>query len=224
MAARLQLIGQTFGRLTVIGNAPNYVSPGGQRHSQWLCRCECGTEKAIRGSELRKGAVQSCGCWNSEVTTRRNTTHGMAKRGQRNRAYEAWAGMLQRCTNPNDKEWRNYGQRGIRVCDAWQAFEAFYADMGNPPKGTSLDRVDVNGGYCPENCRWATSAEQARNKRTNVWVEYEGQRMVLEDACEMAGISRATVYSRMKAGRPESEWFRPVKGSAAWWAGQMLES
>jgi hypothetical protein len=224
MAPRLQLIGQTFGRLTVIGNAPNYVSPGGQRHSQWLCRCECGIEKILKGSDLRSGAIKSCGCWNSEVTTRRNTTHGMAKRGQRNRAYEVWAGMRQRCTNPADQDWHSYGGRGIAVCERWQSCEAFYADMGEPPNGTSLDRVDVNGDYCPENCRWATAAEQARNKRGNVWIVHKGQRMVLQDAARMEGVSSAMVNSRRKAGWPQAMWFLPPGRRGVHWTDRLLES
>lgn len=224
MAARLQLIGQTFGRLTVIGNAPNYVSISGQRHAQWICRCECGTEKVIRSSDLRAGRTTSCGCWRSESTTARSHRHGQSTTARRTKAYMAWAGMLQRCTNPSDKEWHNYGGRGITVCDEWRRFEAFHADMGEPPEGRSLDRVDVDGPYNLSNCRWATAAEQARNKRGNVWIIHKGQRMVLEDAARMEGIGSETVNYRRKAGWPQDLWFVPPGRRGVHWSQRGLEN
>jgi hypothetical protein len=118
------------------------------------------------------------------------------------RIYYVWQKMIERCERPTDKRWADYGGRGIAVCPEWHGFAVFYRDMGDPPEGGSIDRIDVDGGYSKANCRWATTKEQARNQRRNRLVEIGGERLCLVAACEKVGISLATVKQRMRRGIP----------------------
>ena len=156
------LAGATFGRLTVIGRA--------EPRRFWLCKCACGTLKNIRHDHLVDGRVRSCGCLGRESTGQRSLTHGHTRQRTLTPEYESWASMLSRCRNPNATQYKWYGGKGIKVCDRWQSFENFLADMGTRPEGTSLDRIDPYGNYEPSNCRWADRLEQRRNQRPQeVW-------------------------------------------------------
>jgi hypothetical protein len=138
----------------------------------------------------------SCGCLKRELDrTTRHVVHGLAK----TRAHRSWLAMRRRCTYPSDPGWPHYGGRGIAVCERWNNFANFFADLGECPPNHSLERIDVNGCYKPGNCRWATPAEQSRNQRTNVFVILDGCRMVFRDACGVVGISPTSVYARMRA-------------------------
>jgi hypothetical protein len=165
MTTPANLIGQRFNRLTVTERTAN------DKHgnSRWLCLCDCGTAREAPGQALRNGKVKSCGCTKLEATVARNkaaTTHGHTAGGKRSRTFISWVCMRERCTYPSDKRWAHYGGRGIKVCERWQQFENFLADMGERPEGVTLDRKDVNGDYTPDNCRWATNVEQRANRRT----------------------------------------------------------
>lgn len=169
MGALKDLTGQKFGRLTVIERADS-TKHGAAR---WLCKCDCGNDTVVIGDELRKGATRSCGCLAKETTSSRmkgctpyNKTHG--KTGTL--IYKEWSEMKRRCNNKNDKSYHNYGGRGISVCDIWQnSFEAFYDNVSKLPhfgeQGYSLDRINNDGNYEPNNVRWATAKEQANNRR-----------------------------------------------------------
>jgi hypothetical protein len=154
------LTGRTFGRLTVLDRAPNR----GQ-FVRWNCLCTCGITKPVDASELRKGSTKSCGCLQQEVAKQTQTTHGHSG-SNRTREYRSWEAAKQRCFNPNTSGYKNYGGRGITMCEAWALdFNVFLQDMGPRPEGHSLDRVDSNGNYEPSNCRWADVQTQNSNRR-----------------------------------------------------------
>lgn len=196
------IAGAKFGRLTVVSTAQ---APHGARRRGiwWRCACSCGNAKVIYGGDIRSGDTSSCGCLDrekrAERARNRSRTHGLS----RSREYEVWDSMIQRCTNPKRKDFQRYGGRGIRVCERWaRSFEAFIADMGRRPEGMSIEREDSDGNYEPNNCRWATSTEQARNQKGNVVVAMNGKSQCLTAWCEELGISKATVNGRRSRGWP----------------------
>lgn len=154
-----ELYGQRFGLLLVIGRA---VSPRGK--SVWLCLCDCGVSKLFESNQLTGGRVLSCGCRKRMGLHRTHEHTG-------SRTYRAWTDLRRRCNNPNRKDFKYYGGRGIRVCQRWDSFENFLADMGECPEGLTIDRINVNGDYESSNCRWATRLEQTRNRRVSVGAE-----------------------------------------------------
>lgn len=149
--ARLELAGQRFGMLVAEG--VSHVDPGG--NVQWCCRCDCGREYVCGGSSLKAGATRSCGCWH----------HGHRRCGTGSPTYYSWSSMRRRCLNLEDSAYAAYGGRGITICERWDIFENFLVDMGERPRGTSIDRIDNDGDYEPGNCQWATSAQQNQNQR-----------------------------------------------------------
>ena len=168
------LSNQRFGRLTAIS-----IHPEKSRHGaiRWICHCDCGSRVVVVAGSLTNKNSRSCGCLNKESTT----LHGKHK----SKEYQSWSSLKGRVTNPNNERWHSYGGRGIKMCDRWRnSFEAFYEDMGpRPSPKHSIDRIDNDGDYCPENCRWATHKEQQNNKRPNVWIEHLGEKITMTDYC-----------------------------------------
>lgn len=197
---RLNLIGRRFDRLEVLGAAG--TSSHGK--SLWLVCCTCGSSPfVVIGSQLTFGKTRSCGCLQQESVIARNTDHGAAVRGDLLPEYRIWAHIIDRCTNPRNKMWSYYGGRGITVCDRWRNFKLFYADMGSRPSDThSIDRKNNNGNYEPDNCRWATSYEQAQNQRTTRFLTFRGETLAMSEWARRLGLSIQTVASRLN----KSKW------------------
>ena len=156
------LAGQRFGRLIVL-EAESLSNL--KRHIIWNCVCDCGKTKKTSGADLRNGHTKSCGCLHLDTVAELSTTHGHTKSKNRSQTYGSWAAMLTRCSNKNAMNYKYYGGRGIIVCENWKKFEIFLKDMGERPFGMSIDRIDVNGNYEFNNCKWSTASEQAANKR-----------------------------------------------------------
>lgn len=198
----MDLSGARFGRLKAISVAGRDAYGA----IRWSCQCDCGGLLTVFAHSLRSGDTQSCGCLQKESVVARSVRHG--KFGTK--VYSAWNGMRFRCQNPRAQNWARYGGRGIAVCERWQTFENFYADMGDPPPGTSLDRIDVDGNYEPGNVRWATATVQQRNLRRSVLVEFNGQSKTLPDWAEEIGISSDAMLMRFKRGEQPPLLFRPA--------------
>lgn len=158
MAIKIDLTGQKFGRLMVISEAIDKDKWG---HRFWECQCDCGKIIVTKGNSLRNGETKSCGCLKQEVLKKMATKHGMSKMA----AYKSWVCMLDRCNNPKNNRYHDWGGRGIRVCRRWLTFENFFEDMGERPEGMSIERINNNLGYFKANCEYATSVTQNRNKR-----------------------------------------------------------
>lgn len=187
------LTGQKFGKLVAI---ERYVKQG---QSWWICKCDCGNIKNARASSLVYGAVKSCGCYQRECTSEANRKHGESG----TRLYKIWKHMKGRCLCKNDKDYSLYGGRGISICENWEkSYENFrsWAIQSGYSEKLTLDRVDVDGDYSPENCRWATVKEQANNKRTNIYVTLGNETHTLSEWGEINGISYATIDKRRRYG------------------------
>ena len=151
------LVGQKFGRLTVISRAENV-----KRLTRWNCICECGNSTVVYGGHLRSGATKSCGCLCKETASKNNSTHRKTK----TRLFTTWQNMFTRCNNKNHKQYKNYGARGIQVCDEWKDFVIFYewAIQNGYNDNLTIDRIDNDGNYCPENCQWITLSENVKKE------------------------------------------------------------
>lgn len=190
--------GSKYGRLTVIELDRTQICPNGRRQTFWRCACDCGQTAIVKQASLMCGETASCGCIRSEKAGARNLTHGMSRLSE----YEIWSSMKKRCLNTACRAYKNYGGRGITVCERWvNSFENFYADMG--PRLSlvhTLEREDNDGPYSPENCRWATRHEQMNNTRINVILTVDGETASLAEWCRKVGLNHATILARLAKG------------------------
>ena len=187
-------IGDKFGRLTVIGYCGVQMISGNPNRV-WKCKCDCGNVVDVRTSKLKSGSKRSCGCLMIEHQKEAPIKHGKSH----SREFNTWQRMKQRCYTKGCDSYKNYGARGIKVCDRWlHSFENFYADMGEAPKGYSIDRIDSNGDYCPENCRWASMREQQNNKRNTFLITFNGITKPLSYWSETLGIKSNTIHARIR--------------------------
>jgi hypothetical protein len=192
MGAPVQMIGRHFGRLQVVEQDTSAISAG-KKVRRWLCVCECGTRVTAMGNFLRSGHTTSCGCKRIDKQVARLTTHGMHDTP----TYQSWVAMRSRCTNPQSTSFKNYGGRGIRVCDRWMtSFEAFLSDMGEAPLGHQIDRIDNDGDYSPGNCKWSTRAEQSSNKRNSFLITINGETLTCSQWARRLGLSPGCARQR----------------------------
>lgn len=197
--------GRKFNRLTII---ELYSSIKGIQ--KYRCKCDCGTERIVEKHSLLKGNTQSCGCLRMERLLAKNIKHGHAlSGGLRTSEYMCYHKIKFRCYNKTDKDYKHYGGRGIVMCERWlQSFENFLADIGAKPTSKhSIDRIDVNGNYEPNNCRWATQKEQTRNKRNNVLLTLNGEEKCMAEWAEYFNISFFKLRNHIKQGK-SMEWVR----------------
>lgn len=189
------LTGSRFGRWTVL----EYAGRSKRGEVQYKCRCDCGTERVLRRTSLTSGNSKSCGCLSRDVAKERGTTHGDSK----SRLYRIWAGIIQRCCNDRERyEWEKYGGRGITVCEEWHKYEAFrdWALSSGYSEDLTIDRINVNGDYCPDNCRWATVYEQNNNKRTSKYISFNGETGTIREFADRYGLAYSCLYTRLKLG------------------------
>ena len=191
------LTGKRFGRWIVLRFARKCPKTS---RSFWLCRCDCGKEKAVFGGSLNRGVSVSCGCLTSELNKARLTTHGRTGTFE----YTVWQNMINRCYNPKVKEYRFYGARGITVCRKWrESFSEFLADVGEAPPNTQLDRENNNRGYEPGNVRWTDKLTQANNTRSNRFIVLDGRRLTVAQWSRETGILSGTISARLEMGWSE---------------------
>lgn len=207
----INMTGKKCGRLTVLERAEN------DEHgtSMWLCRCDCENSVLVRGGDLRrKGGTSSCGCLAREISSKRHKTHGKSK----TRIYKIWRHILDRCNNPNHVYYKNYGGRGITICDEWKDdFQAFHDwSMTNGySDNLTIDRINPDGNYEPSNCRWTTVKEQNNNKRNNHMITLNGKTKNVTQWCEELGVNRGVAYRKLKEGISAEEVFNTWKGFEA---------
>lgn len=189
---RLELAGKRYGRLTplvICGRIGSFAA--------WKCVCDCGNEVRISSRAIVSGHTKSCGCFRRDFTTAKNLKHGECGTTE----FRSWASLRQRCTNPNNKKYPIYGGRGIGFCERWDSFANFLADMGKKPSPShTIDRIDNNLGYSPENCRWATPLQQSRNKQKTRFATIDGVTKTTSEWAKINGLSQGMVIKRIKRG------------------------
>jgi len=197
--------GIRVGRWTVLALLPKGMGESRRLRSRWHCRCDCGVEKHVLEQNLvlalrsPQGGSRSCGC----LAVERATRHAQAAGAQPSPEYLAWVAAKKRCSNPRNASYRHYGARGIRMCPAWAgSFVAFLRDMGRRPSPShSLDRINPNGNYAPENCRWASPQVQARNRRCSRWYAFDGQQLLLGEVAARLGVTRDQARALERSGQ-----------------------
>lgn len=199
-------VGDRFGMLVVVSEAPRGFTRSGEPKRKWHCVCDCGGQSTVIGGNLRTGTSASCGC--RKRSGHGSITHGMSSDPH----YAVWQSMIGRCTRASDPRYADYGGRGVSVCPRWAgSFESFITDMGRRPSDDhSIERIDNSGDYEPSNCRWATAVEQGRNSRRNRIVTFDGQEMPLSEACELSGIPYGRIKNRLRDGWPDETLFSPL--------------
>jgi hypothetical protein len=193
----VDITGKKFGRLSVIG-----VHSKTKFGVLWECICECGNKRTNVGYRLRNGIVLSCGCLQKEIASKKFKKHGHSLTGAtQSKEYKTWLDMRARCEKPTKKHYKNYGGRGISVCERWGKFENFLSDMGMKPSPFhTLDRINSDGNYEPSNCRWATRKEQNRNTRTNHMITYNGKTKSMAEWAELLQMNYNKLRSRIQRG------------------------
>lgn len=204
MSRLIDLTGKKYGRWLVIKR----ITVAGKQRVCWLSRCDCGAERTVQGNHLRSGASTSCGCYSNEKTSERSRTHGLTG----NATYICWKTMWSRCRNHNRPDFKNYGARGITVCDRWKNFRLFLRDMGFRPANLTLERIDNNAGYSPSNCKWASRSEQNNNTRRVRHITFNGETLPPSAWDKRLGFPPRCISKRLRSGWPvERAITRPAR-------------
>lgn len=207
MSKLIDLTGQRFGRLVVVRKSDNVIKRKNGTRVLWECLCDCGNTTIVCGDALKSGNTKSCGCLHDDTLREISTTHGFTS-GKKERLYDIWAQMKMRCNNQNNKAYKNYGGRGITVCDEWEhsyssfrewAYNNGYDEHASRCKCT-LDRIDNNGNYCPENCRFVDYGIQMNNRRSNHTLTYNNETHTMTEWSEITGLDFRVIQSRIKRG------------------------
>ena len=191
-----EMPGCHFGRLTVV-SISEAREDRKTKHTFWRCLCSCGKTVDVDGTKLRNGHTKSCGCYKLDAISTAQTVHGESHQTPE---YQTWCSIRQRCFNKNSADYPDYGGRGITVCLRWSNYENFLEDMGRRPQGCSINRIDNDGDYTPQNCEWSDKYQQARNRRSNKYIVYLGMRMTATEAAKRAGIKKGTLLRRIRVG------------------------
>jgi len=201
MPKALDLTGQKYGRLTVL---EKLLLRDKHKKVVWKCLCDCGKTTNVNTKNIRTGNTTSCGCYHKELITK----HGMTN----TQSFRIWSGMRTRCLNKNSENYAAYGGRGITICKKWNTFAGFYKDMGDPPKGLTLDRKNNDKGYSKVNCRWASAYTQAVNRKSTRFITYKKETKSISDWARSIGIRIDTLHHRFTAGWSiEKALLTPVK-------------
>ena len=198
------LTGLRFGRLAIVARDH---APRTRTDAFWRCVCDCGVEVVVRADNLRAGTTSSCGCYARDLADQQRKPRATKKvrvpRSVEEKKLRAvWGAMVMRCHSPWHKNYEQYGARGITVCDRWRKFENFVADMGYPPSRGTIERVNNNKDYTPDNCVWASMKTQARNRRNTIWLEKDGVRLSLAEWCEVHGVAYHLAYTTYRKRHP----------------------
>lgn len=197
MGFRNNLTGKKYHKLTVLE-----YSHMERKYSMWKCKCDCGNIVTIKGASVKCGNTKSCGCLGRGLKSVERNHHGhTSKYSKYNKEYKIWRSMLHRCNNPNNKYYHIYGKKGIKVCERWYSYINFFKDMGpRPLPEYSLDRIDNNGNYSPENCRWANRNQQNNNKSTSKYLVYNGVTLTQSQWAKLFDITQSSIYYHLKKG------------------------
>lgn len=188
MSKLIDITGNKYNKLTVIGRVEN----GNKGASRWKCLCDCGNITYVRGGNLKSGSVKSCGCLNKKP---HYLIHGDSDKP----LYAMWTSMMYRCHNPKNQAYKFYGARGISVCEEWHDYLKFkeWVESTKKEESLTIERIDVNGNYCPENCIWVSMKEQANNRRSNIIFEYNGEKHNLMEWCNLLGLNYKNIHNRI---------------------------
>lgn len=196
------LTGQKFGRWRVVSRAENAITVSGHYFTRWNCECECGTKREVNANSLLSGRSTSCGCYGKEVAKSVMSNNFKTHGDSNTRLYKIWAGMKKRCNNPNAWNYQDYGGRGIEVCNEWNEYEPFrnWAIKSGYNDSLSIDRINVNGNYEPNNCRWVDKKGQANNRRTSVYITYNDETHTIAEWARELDMSYKKLHHRLSRG------------------------
>lgn len=207
---RIDITSRKFGKLTAVEFSHASRESSGARREHWICRCDCGNQTVVAKKNLLNGNTQSCGCSRVITNKERLTKHG----GRDTKLYAVWSSMVARCYNENDASYAYYGGNGIIVCEQWRHdFESFrnWALSAGYEEGLTIDRIDVNGQYSPDNCRWADMVAQANNRSNTIYIEYNGERHTCAECARLLNMSYDTINNRYHAGMKPEDILHPGK-------------